>query len=292
MKAAGCRMLLDGFGYKSTTFAALKAVRFDYLKIDGAIVRTRALEKWEFAYLPSGTVLRTLRGAGRRTERRDRIVALGDPDYPVAPAGTPVTPPEPEATLRGVETLPRLAHSAEEARAVAGFFPGEGRAVLLRGGATAAAVTGAVRDAGDRLAAVHLACHGYVDDQRPRLTGLVLAGGEIFSVDDISRASIPADLAVLSACSTARGRHVRGEGVVGLVRAVFLAGCPRVVVSDWAVPDQGTRVLMERFYRAWRERGLAPAAALREAKLSILREGGAAAHPSRWAGFVLWGLPE
>jgi CHAT domain-containing protein len=93
---------------------------------------------------------------------------------------------------------------------------------------------------------------------------------------------------VLSACRTALGKEVRGEGLVGLTQGFLHAGTPRVVVSLWSVDDRATAELMRVFYDGILQRGLAPARALREAQLSLLRDPRYAA-PQHWAGFVLQG---
>jgi CHAT domain-containing protein len=189
-------------------------------------------------------------------------------------------------------SLPRLKASGEEARAVAAFFPKERRTLLLREQATVRGLRDSLARADGRLRAVHIASHGLVDADHPRLSGLVLTGAEVLSLEEICRLKVAADLVVLSACETARGRHRDGEGVIGLVRGFFFAGAPRVVVTDWKVEDRSTRVFMEDFYRRMVRDGLSPSEALRAAKLARLRAGGAMAHPHHWAGFVLWGVPE
>ncbi len=136
--------------------------------------------------------------------------------------------------------------------------------------------------------AIHLACHGRLDGERPRLTGLLLAGGDVLDVDDVHRLQAPADLVVLSACETGRGGLVRGDGVLGLVRGFFVAGARAVVASTWKVADRPTLDLMRRFYEAL-DTGALPAEALARAKREVLAGGGEAAHPAHWAGFVLWG---
>jgi CHAT domain-containing protein len=139
---------------------------------------------------------------------------------------------------------------------------------------------------------VHLATHGAFDPGRPRLSGLVLARGERLFFDDVAALRIEADLAVLSGCETAKGAWRPGEGVLGLVRAFFLAGCPRVVASSWRVSDSSTRDLMVRFHERMAKGGETPAAALRAAQVESARAAGAASHPYHWAAFQLWGLPE
>jgi CHAT domain-containing protein len=244
----------------------------------------RVIERWQVTTVPSATVYASLLDlAGGRGEG---IVALGDPRYP-----DPSAPP-PLLAQRGFGTLDPLPLSGDEARAVAALYPEDRRFVLLGGDASAPSLRDALDRARGRFAAVHLACHGLLEPRLPRLVGLVLAGGELLALDDLYALRIPADLAVLSACQTSGGEVRRGEGVIGLVRAFFFAGCPRVVVSNRKVRDDLARDLMVAFHRAMREDGLAPGPALRAAQLAALRGGGDAAHPSSWGAFVLWGPGE
>lgn len=100
---------------------------------------------------------------------------------------------------------------------------------------------------------------------------------------------LKADLAVLSACETARGRIGAGEGVIGLSWALFVAGVPSTVVSQWKVESSSTRDLMLGFHRGLRDkRQLSKAEALRQAVLPLLKNS-RTDHPFYWAGFVLVG---
>jgi len=110
------------------------------------------------------------------------------------------------------------------------------------------------------------------------------------SVLDVFRMKVPADLVVLSACETGKGKVVRGEGILGLARAFMFAGAPRVLVSLWKVDDEATKALMVKFYELWNS-GKGAAAALREAQ-SFVRAQEKWKHPRYWAAWVLWGLPE
>lgn len=103
---------------------------------------------------------------------------------------------------------------------------------------------------------------------------------------EIYNLKLGADLVVLSACQTALGKVVRGEGLIGIARGFMYAGAPRVVVSLWKVEDAATTDLMSHFYRGMTQRRLTPAAALREAQATMARRGSS---PYNWAGFVLQG---
>ena len=89
---------------------------------------------------------------------------------------------------------------------------------------------------------------------------------------DIYKLRLSADLVVLSACQTALGKEVRGEGLLGLSRGFMYAGAPRIVASLWQVPDRATSELMKHFYRGILVEGLRPADALRAAQTAIRGE--------------------
>jgi CHAT domain-containing protein len=210
-------------------------------------------------------------------------VALGDPAYGAPPA----------AGMRGApaDAAEALPLSRAEVEEVAARFPPEERTLLLGADATGARLTQTLRDAAPRVRAVHLACHAVIDPAHPRLSGLVLAGGETFSLFDVATQRVDADLVTLSACGTARGRLIRGEGPLGLVYGFFLAGASRVLATAWHVEDASTRALLVRVYDGWLKDGLSVAAALRRAQREQIAAGGPLAHPYHWAAFTLWGLP-
>ncbi|HEX6046410.1 MAG TPA: CHAT domain-containing protein, partial [Pyrinomonadaceae bacterium] len=108
----------------------------------------------------------------------------------------------------------------------------------------------------DQYRIVHFATHGLLNSQHPALSGIVLSlyDEQGRPVDGFLRAheiynlQLNADLVVLSACRTALGREIKGEGLVGLTRGFMYAGTPAVVASLWDVRDQATAELMSRFY--------------------------------------------
>ncbi len=263
----------------------------EYLPFEALVHREdgrprRAVERWTISYVPSATVYATLESRADSAPPRDSLVALGDPVYP-GETGRPDAERS-VARTRGLASLDRLFASGDEVRAVAARFAPARRTVLLREDATRARLADAVRADGNRLRVLHLACHGFVDERIPYGSGLVLSGADVLSVDDVSRMRLSADVVVLSACESGRGRARVGEGILGLPRAFLTAGATRVVAADRAIADEDARDLLSRFYDAYLDGGLAPAAALRAAKLQRIRAGGPAAHPYAWAGLVLW----
>jgi CHAT domain-containing protein len=139
--------------------------------------------------------------------------------------------------------------------------------------------------------------HAELVEDRPELTSLVFSrfdregqriDGRLF-MHEISSLSIPCDLIILSACNTALGKPIRGEGLVGLTRAVFLAGASRALVTLWNVDDEATAELMIHFHRGLLVEGFSPGQALRQAQLKLPTLDQRWQAPYFWAGFVLQG---
>lgn len=146
---------------------------------------------------------------------------------------------------------------------------------------------------------LHFAAHGMLNNSSPMYSHLVLAEGGanedgLLEAWELMQLNLKADLAVLSACETARGRIGAGEGMIGLSWAMFVAGVPSIVVSQWKVESAGTRDLMVNFHRAIIPRAEVGKAkttkteALRQAALKLMKNP-ETRHPFYWAGFVLIG---
>jgi CHAT domain-containing protein len=144
---------------------------------------------------------------------------------------------------------------------------------------------------------IHFATHGIMNNMHPELSGLVLSlydqqgkpQNGFLRLHDIYQLDLNADLVVLSACQTALGKDIRGEGLIGLTRGFMYAGVPQVVASLWKVDDEATAELMKRFYQYMLgEEQLPATAALRKAQISIMNEERWQS-PYYWAGFILQG---
>jgi CHAT domain-containing protein len=135
---------------------------------------------------------------------------------------------------------------------------------------------------------IHLATHGLFDDERGLGSAIALTPTSqedgLLTAEEILDLKLQAELVVLSACDTGRGK-ITGDGVIGLSRSLISAGVPSVIVSLWAVPDSPTASLMVRFYRNL-EQNPDKAQALRQAMLQTKEN-----HPSPrdWAAFTLIG---
>jgi CHAT domain-containing protein/uncharacterized protein HemY len=275
----------------------------------------------EIVHLPSASALALIREecAGRQTATKT-LAALADPVFEAndprlaatrkkvssngliasirsaesAPSPSPL-PSELERSARSFhrEGFSRLIFSNEEAEFITSFAP-KG-STLKATGFEANRQLAASRELG-QYRIVHFATHGLINSEHPELSGLVLSlldeNGKpqdgFLRTHEIFNLQLPADLVVLSACQTALGKEIKGEGLVGLTRGFMYAGAERVVASLWQVDDQATAELMKRFYHGMLKENLRPVAALRAAQIEMSKSSRWSS-PYYWAGFVIQG---
>lgn len=191
------------------------------------------------------------------------------------------------------DSLPRLPATGSEAAVISALVQ-ENERFVATGFAASRDVLLASRLRDYRI--VHIATHGLIDSRYPALSALALSffgpqGNPIdgwIRLSDIFNMELNADLVVLSACDAALGQEIRGEGLIGLTRGFLYAGAATVVASLWQVPDRATAALMEIFYEAQLSNEKTPAAALREAQLSIARQP-RWRDPYYWSSFTVQG---
>jgi CHAT domain-containing protein/tetratricopeptide (TPR) repeat protein len=148
----------------------------------------------------------------------------------------------------------------------------------------------------DNYRIIHFATHGFVNSEKPELSGIVLAQDSIGGQDgilfsgEIYNLKLNASLVVLSACETGLGQIKKGEGIIGLTRALLYAGTKNIMVSLWQVSDESTSNLMIDFYKnlLGNKEKNHYAQNLRQAKLKMIKEG-QFAHPFYWSPFILIG---
>ncbi|HEY7786131.1 MAG TPA: CHAT domain-containing tetratricopeptide repeat protein [Pyrinomonadaceae bacterium] len=267
---------------------------------------TPLIHEHEIVNLPSASVLAILRQEQAQRKRAEKMVAvLADPvlqraDERVARRITQPSGPVAGARIEVVRGLAesaisfeRLIHSRKEAEAILSFSEGGSNLKALDFDASrATATSNALAD----YRIVHFATHGVVNNEYPALSGVVLSlvdkRGQMLDgflrLHDIYNLKLGSDLVVLSACQTALGKQVKGEGLIGLVRGFMYAGAPRVVATSWDVKDEATAELMKRFYKNMLVDNRTPAAALRAAQISMSKESRWSS-PYFWAGFVIQG---
>ena len=250
------------------------------------------IEDHALSYAPSLTVLREM-SKFRKRKAEDRatsttLLAMGNPTL-----GTETVDslklvhrdeklgPLPQAELE-VKTLGQL-YGAAQSKVYIGAEAREDRLKAEAG----------------RFGVLHLATHGILNDASPMYSQVVLAQSAEGTSEDglleaweIMKLDLNADLVVLSACETGRGRVGAGEGIIGLTWAIFVAGSPATVVSQWKVESASTTRLMLDFHRNLQPKikksRVSTAKALQGAAVKMLRSADYR-HPFYWAGFVVVG---
>lgn len=269
------------------------------------------IEQCSVSYAPSATVLREMMRAERPRSPRNApptLLAFGNPTL-----GTQTIARARAVLMQGEagSAPPALPEAERQVEALAKLYGSRYSRIYTGAAATEERIK---RDA-PSYRILHLATHGTLDDVNPMYSHVMLAQGGRADrqANDGSPASredglleawelmgmrLNADMVVLSACETARGEVKAGEGVIGLSWALFVAGSPTTVVSQWKVESASTTELMLNFHRNIHQgylantrpssAGLSKAEALRQASLQLLHSE-TYAHPFYWASFVLIG---
>ncbi|MEO7791858.1 MAG: CHAT domain-containing protein [Vicinamibacterales bacterium] len=240
----------------------------------------------------SATVYAELRKRTRPAARASTLVAFGDPQYPPTAPGPAAGSVDnrPATVERSLDFAPLPATRAEVEALSKGF--GKRATVYLGAEATEARVKSLAM-----TRYLHFATHGLLDAKSPLDSALVLTipptrragqeNGLLQAWEIFEQLRIAADLVTLSACETALGSDVAGEGLIGLTRAFHYAGARTVLASLWRVADDSTADLMTKFY-AHLQAGVAKDAALRRAQLDAIARPTTAV-PFHWAAFTLSG---
>ncbi|MCP4406577.1 MAG: tetratricopeptide repeat protein [Gammaproteobacteria bacterium] len=251
------------------------------------------IDDYTLTVLPSASALPFIlknaeeQGSGGAGKQTDTTSAPLPPGTPALILGNPTTADYDTvaslATTR--DSLGSLPFAEKEAKSIAKLF---GVEPLIGEAATETAVREQVSEAN----ILHLAAHGQFNPVAPLNSLIALAPdetndgwltvGESYGLDLENT-----DLVVLSACETNLGDLSAGDELVGLTRALIFAGTPSVIASLWAVEDEATSLLMERFYTHLQD-GTGKAEALRQAQIEVREE---YPNPYYWSGFVLSGDP-
>ena len=193
----------------------------------------------------------------------------------------------------GVDSLRRLRFSRQEADEIARLAGSDSKLEAVDFAANRKLATSAELG---QYRVVHFATHGIINNFHPELSGIVLSlvdekgrpQNGFLRLYDLYNLKLSADLVVLSACQTALGKEIRGEGLVGLTRGFMYAGAPRVIASLWQIDDRASAEFMKRFYEAMLGQKLRPAAALRAAQVSMSKDP-RWHQPHYWAAFTIQG---
>lgn len=255
-----------------TPFQALRATGGRYL------IQTAAI-----SYSPSLSVLREMIKAKKKRPATGTLLAMGNPRLD----GQTVARSKSVLMSANLEPLPEAERMVKSLARMYG--PAASRTYV-----GAEAREDVLKAEVGKHGTLQLATHGILNNSSPMYSHVVLSQGEGAAGEDglleaweIMNLDLRADLVVLSACETARGRIGAGEGVIGLSWAMFVAGVPTTVVSQWKVESSSTTALMLEFHRGLR-RGAGKSEALRRATMKVMADR-RYDHPFYWAGFIVVG---
>ncbi len=251
------------------------------------------VEKFTISYAPSCSSLLFLKEKEARLEHPKSLLAIGNPNYNLS--RIPNARQNAASIIlkeiyydQGFDLTP-IPHSKKEIKNVAKLFPKEKRDIYLGNQATEEVIK---RTSLEDYRIIHFACHSLLDEKFPFRSALVLAIDEdeeedgFLLVREIYNLRLSADMIVLSACQTGRGRLENVEGVLGLPRIFFYCGARSVISSLWKITDKSTTQFMTYFYKYISE-GKSKSQALRFAKIKMIKS--KYSHPFFWASFVLYG---
>ncbi len=250
------------------------------------------IEDYEVAYAPSISSYREIVQRKIKTGSRQRsdILAFGDPDFGSMESETNGEDIFQNFYSSNAFNFYRLKYSGTEIDRISSLFNKKRRDVFVREKATEERLKNLELD---DYKIIHFATHSLIDDKIPARSSIVLSLNNNKEEDgfvqmrEIYNLKLNADLVTLSACQTGLGQYIRGEGIAGLNRAFFFAGSSSILMSLWAVNDQATYQLMERFYTHLRSSEQI-ASSLRKTKLEMIASD-EVSHPYFWAGFIVTG---
>jgi len=251
------------------------------------------IEKYKISYAPSSSSLLFLKKKKVRIQPSKSLLAIGNPSYELEE----ISKNDGKSSSRiyreiyenqGFDFSP-LPYSEREVKEISKFFQRKRKDVFLGSEAGEDLIK---KISLEDYQIIHFACHGLHDEIFPFRSGLVLSlDGDMkedgfLLVHEIYNLKLIADLIVLSACQTGKGKLENVEGVLGLPRIFFYCGARSVISSLWEVNDKSTARFMSYFYKNL-SMGNSKSQALRLAKIRMLKS--EYSHPFYWASFVLYG---
>jgi CHAT domain-containing protein len=244
----------------------------------------RLAARYELVVVPSATLWRHWREdrAGATTQR---TLAFADPVLESGASRSSASASERSAVMERGLRLARLPYARLETRAIAEHVGGAEMLV----GPLASEKALKERDL-RKYDILHFAAHAVADEGRPERSAVLLAAGAptedgLLQTREIEELDLAGRVVVLSACETAAGAILSGEGVLSLARAFFAAGAKTVIGTRWPVRDRDAAALFDSFYRRLGE-GASLSEALKDVKIEAIEAGQPSA---RWASLVLLG---
>lgn len=277
---------------------------------DGFSSHNFVIDTYQVKYFPSASIMTFLRQSEKTAHQSiGKILAIADPIFSIAKQKQNEVSPTLQQIVAGklrrlpddegdvvhdnkMETtyIPRLQETTDEVKAIAEIVGNENVKILLRSSAQESMIKKLpLKD----YNILHFATHGVLADEFPPIRepalvfSLIDTGKEdgFLTLSEVTRLGLDADIVVLSACNTGRGKFVMGEGVASMSWGFMCAGARSLVVSLWSVDSDAAKENMIKFYQKLYG-NMTTSKALRKAKLELKQK---YPHPAYWAPFILQG---
>jgi len=263
--------------------------------------RRYLIEDYKISYAPSASSLINLLQRGFTRKREKDLLAIGDPVFHLEkidktkPTSSELAKPvKADQIMRGDYfrkgySFSPLIYTSAEIKSTSKFFKNKLKELFLKERASEENIK---KMELNKFKIIHIATHGLLDNENGKRSALVLTLDEDPTEDgflqarEIYNLKFNADLVILSACQTGKGKLEKGEGVTGLSDAFFYAGAKSVLATLWNINDKSTALFMSYFYK-YLSQGKSKARALQEAKFKMINS--KYNHPFYWASFVLIG---
>jgi len=252
------------------------------------------IERFKISYAPSSSILSLILNKQSNLEFSRGLLAFGNPSSNFLDSKEKLNhngyfETFKELYLSSGFVFSPLPYSGKEIFKISKYFPHKQRDLFLKNNAKEDVLNEIIRS---NYKIIHFACHALLDEKFPFRSALILSSDKdskedgFLQVREIYNLNLKAELVVLSACQTGRGKLEKGEGILGFPRIFFFLGARSVLLSLWNINDESTSYFMNYFYYYLSKR-YNKAEALQLAKLRMLKS--KYRHPFYWAAFILNG---
>ena len=252
------------------------------------------VNRYLISYAPSASAFFYLSKRPKPGSYSKDLLAFGAPSYlkPASPGNKDSRSPS-QILLDLYEksgfSISPIPYSAKEVKEISRYFKADKKDVFIKTNASERILKSLNLD---NYRIVHFACHAFSDESYPLRSTLVFSleneseEDGFFQVLEMYKLRLDAELTVLSACQTGKGKNIQNEGILGLPRVFFYMGSRSVISTLWSIHDKATSQFMKYFYEYYAQR-TGKARALQLAKQRMM--GTKYSHPCYWGAFILTG---
>lgn len=233
------------------------------------------IESKAISYSPSLTALKEMSKLSKQNKKKYQQDSLLVFANPIVPKDTFVFSSQAEAEAEVKITLKPLIDAEQLVKELTNQYGTSQIKYYVNSDATEKQL----KSIRDNYKTIIFATHGILNESDPMSSGVILSKEDTSDLEDgflqareIAEMNLNADMVILSACDTGLGQLNTGEGIIGLMWSVFVAGCPSTVVTQWKVKSDSTKDFVINFYnKLQRKSGISKAEALRQTAIELIK---------------------